>query len=378
MKVVFWWNIPCVGMIHVLKSYSEDIDASAIVVTGTLSNSRKSMGWDDKGKLFDSHIVLQDNEWESHSHEILEQYKDRLHVFNGITHPERMKRVINYAIKKGIQFCNMSEAYSNLSFGLRRLVKTLYIKYYLPRLVKPIAQHSSGVLCLSGNAQNNLKQFEHLGFARDAIFPFGYYTNEDTTYSYRPAQDGKMHILCPGLLEKYKGVDILVLALHLITKQGISNYICHITGKGSQEARLKSLTSKLKLERYVVFEGVLDSRKYNDLLSHIDILVAPGRVEPWGIRINEAIQRGNAVIVSSGLGAAELVQASKGGAVFRNGDAADLASKLCYFLSDKSILSEAKRHNLDYKHHIGCQEKASQLFCILNELTHRNITTRLQ
>lgn len=370
MKVVFWWNIPCAGMIHVLKSYSEDIDTSAIVVTGTLSNSRKSMGWDDKGKLFDSHIVLQDDEWENRSQEILEQYKDRLHVFNGITHPERMKRVINCAIGKNIIFCNMTEAYSNLSFGLRGLVKTLYIKLYLPRLVKPIARCSCGVLCLSGSAPNTLKQFERLGFTKSAIFPFGYYTNEDATYSYHSAQDGKIHMLCPGLLEKYKGVDILINALHLVTKQGIHNYVCHITGKGRQEAKLKTLTSKLGLEGTVVFEGVLDSHKYNELLSHIDILVAPGRVEPWGIRINEAIQRGNAVIVSSGLGAAELVQASKGGAVFKTGDVADLASKLYYFLSDKDKLLEAKLRNIAYKHHISCQEKALQLSSILNDMTH--------
>ena len=370
MKVVFWWNIPCAGMIHVLKSYSEGVDTSAIVVTGTLSNSRKSMGWDDKGKLFDSHIVLQDDEWESRGQEILEQYKDRLHVFNGITHPARMMRVINCAIENGIQFCNMTEAYSNLSFGLRGLVKTLYIKYYLPRLVKPIARHSSGVLCLSGSAQNNLKQFERLGFAKNAIFPFGYYTNEDTTYGYSPARDGKIHMLCPGLLERYKGVDILVNALHLVAKQGVHNYVCHITGKGSQEARLKSLTTKLGLDGSVIFEGVLDSNKYNDLLSHIDLLVAPGRVEPWGIRINEAIQRGNAVIVSDGLGAAELVQESKGGAVFRTGDAADLASKLCYFLSDNVRLLEAKRHNMNYRYHISCQKMASRLPNILKEMTH--------
>lgn len=370
MKVVFWWNIPCAGMIHVLKSYCEDIDTSTIVVTGTLSKSRKLMGWDDKGKLFNSHIVLQNEEWNNRSQEILEQYKDRLHVFNGITHPARMKWVINRAIEKGIKFCNMCEAYSNLSFGFRSFVKTLYIKYYLPRLIKPIARHSNGILCLSGSAQNNLKQFEHLGFIKNGIYPFGYYTNEDATYSYRPAHDGKIHILCPGLLEKYKGVDILVKSLHIAVKQGDINFICHITGKGSQEDSLKLLTSKLNLKSYVVFEGVLDSRKYNDLLSHIDILVAPGRVEPWGIRINEAIQRGNAVIVSDGLGAAELVQESKGGAVFKSGDIADLASKLHYFLSDKTKLSEAKRHNMDYRHHISCHEKAILLSNILCEMTN--------
>ena len=109
MKIVFWWNIPCAGMIGVLKSYCEVIDNSAVVVTGTLSTSRKSMGWADKGKLFSSHIVLSDDEWDSRSREILNRYSDRLHVFNGITHPPRIMRVINYAITEGIKFCNKYE-----------------------------------------------------------------------------------------------------------------------------------------------------------------------------------------------------------------------------------------------------------------------------
>lgn len=370
LKIVFWWNIPCVGMINVLKAYCEFMDNTAVVVTGTLSKSRKSMGWDDKGKLFSSHIVLDDDEWEGRSYEILDQYKDRLHVFNGITHPVRMMQVINLAIKKNIKFCNMCEAYSNLSYGLKGIIKTMYIKYYLPLLTRPIAQHSCGVLCLSGSSPDKLKQFERLGFTRNSIFPFGYYTEEDGNYQYHATDDGKMHILCPGLLEKYKGVDILIKALHIVTSQGINNYVCHITGKGYQEAYLKSLVTKYALGDNVIFEGVLDSCKYNELLAHIDILVAPGRTEPWGIRINEAIQRGNVVVVSNGLGAAELINTSQGGSVFRTGDIEDLALKMSYFLSNDDKLSEAKQKNIAYKHNISCLYQAEVLFGILNQMTY--------
>lgn len=369
MKIVFWWNIPCAGMIGVLKSYCEDIDNSAIVVTGALSKSRKSMGWNDKGKLFKSHIILNDDEWEHKGPEILDQYKDRLHVFNGITHPARMMRVINFAIKRNIKFCNMSEAYSNLSYGLRGLVKDLYIKYYLPLLVRPIAQYSQGILCLSGASSKYLKQFKSLGFSRKAIYPYGYYTDEDISYYYKPAPDGKIHILCPGLLERYKGVDLLIKALHIVTNlQGVKNYICHITGNGHQRRFLESLVVKYGLKDHIIFEGVLDSDKYNELLSHIDVLIAPGRVEPWGIRINEAIQRGNAVIVSSGLGAAELINASRGGAVFRSGDIKDLASKIDNLLINRDRLLCAKQNNVKYKQNISCKYQAEVLAKILDQI----------
>lgn len=368
MNIVFWWNIPCAGMINVLKSYCEYIDNSTIVVTGTLSKFRKSMGWYDKGNLFSSHIVLNDDEWERGSRKIIEQYKDRFHVFNGITHPSRMMSLIKFAINKGVKFCNMCEAYSNLSFGVKGLIKNIYLNYYLPLLVRSIARYSSGVLCLSGCAPDKLRQFERLGFARNTIFPFGYYTEEDSTYQYHSAKDGKVHILCPGLLEKYKGVDILIKALHLVAQKGGDNYVCHITGKGSQEAYLKSLVSKYGLGGNVIFEGVLASDKYSELLSHIDMLVAPGRVEPWGIRINEAIQRGNVVIVSDRLGASELILASKGGAVFRSGDICDLANKIEYYMQDVDRISQAKGNNLKYKSNISCLHQANVLDSIIKQI----------
>lgn len=355
-------------MINVLKAYCEEIDYTAVVITGTLSSSRKAMGWDDKGKLFSTHVVLEDDEWQSKGVELLEQYKDRLHVFNGITHPARMSFIIRHAIGSGIKFCNMSEAYSNLQSGWRGLLKQLYLSLYLPCKVRPIARHSLGVLCLSGGAACNLRQFERLGFDRQRVFPYGYYTDEDEAYRYVKAADGKVHILCPGLLEKYKGVDILIKALDIVNKRGCGDYVCHITGKGSQELYLTSLVGKYGLENNVIFEGVLDAGSYADLLSHVDMLVAPGRVEPWGIRINEAIQRGNVVIVSDGLGAAELVRASGGGAVFKSGDCRDLADKIISFLNDADCLEQAKKRNQDYRPIISCSNQAKALSGIIESI----------
>lgn len=368
VKIVFWWNIPCVGMIGVLQAYSEKIDSSTLVVTGTLSQSRKSMGWDDQGKLFQNHIVLKNNEWLEKGREILSRYSDRLHVFNGITHPARMLSLIRFAIDHNIDFCNMSEAYSNLKFGLGSVLKDLYLNLYLPTIIRPIAKRSKGIICLSGSAPANLRQFVNYGFDSKSIYPFGYYTDEDVDYKYKAAADGKVHILCPGLLEKYKGVDVLIKAIYLLKQKSINNFVCHITGKGSQEIPLKRMSEKLDVLDCVSFEGVLNSTQYKSLLSHIDILVAPGRVEPWGIRINEAIQRGNAVVVSDRIGASELIEESRGGSIFKSGNAEDLARSLCGYLCDKNKLSEAKANNLKFKHTISCEYQANILSKIINNI----------
>lgn len=370
-QIVFWWIIPCEGMINVLKAYVESIDNSAIVVTGALNDFRKSMGWDDHGKMFSNHILLQnDEEWTTRGVELLLKYRDRLHVFNAIRYAFRIDNLIKVAICEKIQYCNMTEAYINLCSGLRRILKNIYYQTYLPVQAHRIAKYSSGVICLSGKSEKGLNQFKRFGFRSDRIYPFGYYTKERPDFTYNRIDD-KVHIICPGRLNKYKGVDILINALGIVTDRCVTGFVCHITGQGDQSDYLKKIVKQKNLSDNILFEGVLDSDKYNELLSHIDILVAPGRVEPWGIRINEAIQRGNAVIVSNQIGAAELIEESHGGDIFEAGNAEDLANKLEPLISDRNKLNEAKQANIDFRHKISCEYQAEILHKYLTEILSR-------
>jgi glycosyltransferase involved in cell wall biosynthesis len=370
-KFVFWWSIPCSGMMGVFKSYCESIDKESVVITGTLSESRKMMGWEETDKITANHIIIQDNEWNTKAVSLLLEYRNYLHVFNGIGYPARINNLILTAIKENIRFCNMSEAYSNLESGIRSVIKSIYIRFYLPLKIRKIAQHCLGVLCLSGSNPSHIKQFKRLGFKSDSIYSFGYYTDENTDYVYNALNDGKIHILCPGLHEKYKGVDILIRALAIVVANQTTNFVCHITGKGSQTAYLKCLVTQLKLQDFIRFEGVLNALSYHKLLSHIDMLIAPGRVEPWGIRVNEAIQRGNIVIVSNKIGASELIAQSGGGQVFQSGNIYDLSEKIELYLQNQALMKDAKEKNLDFKDNISCSKQAGRLFRYLNIMIKR-------
>ena len=95
MEVVFWWNIPCKGMINVLKCYALSVDKTSIVVTGSLSQSRKNMGWKDCGKLFDQHIVLSDNEWDKDiSIILLNVFLNNKNISNNIEAPPNINGAI--------------------------------------------------------------------------------------------------------------------------------------------------------------------------------------------------------------------------------------------------------------------------------------------
>lgn len=359
-------------MINVLKAYCTEIDQDSIVVTGPLSKSRKEMGWTDNGKLFKQHHILSDEEWFEAGTKLIDRHSDRMHIFNGITYPARMTRLILYAAGKDVPFCNMSEAYFNLESGWRRIAKKIYIDYVLPLKTRQIARKSLGVMCLSGSSDRDMGQFRKLGFKKQDIYPFGYYTQADGQVAYTPAADGKTHLLCPGLLEPYKGVDILIKALHLLWSRGVRNFVCHITGKGSMEHKLRQMIDNLGLNECVKLEGVMDDETYTHLLTCIDILVAPGRVEPWGIRINEAIQRGQAVVVSDGLGASSLIQKSEGGIVFHSKNCEELAEAVGYLLGNPSRLAAARKNNLSFRHEISCGAQAKQLHSHIGEIIRKH------
>ncbi len=364
-KYVIWWDSPCKGMINVLKHFCETYSKESIVVTGGTGNYRKSMGWCDMQQCFDNHIIVKEDNWEKDTLSLFNKYHNCVHVFNGITR-KYFIHLIRRAVAENVHFAIMTEAYSNLESGYRRWLKKLYINCYLPFVIRPIARKSLGVFCLSG--KGDLNQFRHLGFAKNKIVPFGYWT-EPRAYTYNSI-DNKIHILCPGVLKRYKGVDVLIHAIATLKKKGKVDGICiHVTGNGPEKTNLMELAQNLDVVDVIEFHGALNEQDYQELLSYIDILVAPGYVEPWGIRINEAIQRGQIVICSNGLGAFYLIEESGGGLIFRSGDAQDLAGKIDGIISlPPGEIDKLKKKNLTFADNISCYNKAGELFQELNRL----------
>jgi glycosyltransferase involved in cell wall biosynthesis len=366
MNIVFWWPIPCEGIVNVFVEYSKIHSGETVIVTGKLSSHRRSMGWQENKKLMSSHIILQEKNFLEQSFLLLEKYNKYYHVFCGVTYP-KMDKLIHQAIKMNLIFCNMSESYCNFDYSIKRPLKILYHKVILPFLHKKVAVHSKGIFCLSGSSMKELKKMEHCGWGKSQIIPFGYYTEEKKYDNSKNEICAKVQIICPGLLERYKGVHILLKAIRILSQKNITQFHCHITGLGSQQSRLKRIASKFNVEEYVTFHGVIEYDKYDELYKTIDLLIAPGIIEPWGIRVNEAIQRGIAVIVSDGLGASELVN-TEGGRIFKSKDYLQLSNYMSEYILDRELLKNAKNYNIVSRSKIRPSVIATQLQFYLKQI----------
>lgn len=365
--IVVWWDSPCKGMISVLDELSQIWGNDYChVITGDTGEHRRNMGWNEVSECFKNHLIIRrDEEWCSKTLKEFLKYTDAIHIFNGITRPIFL-HLIEEAQKRNIKHLFMTEAYSNLQCGWKKMLKFLYMRWCLPYRVRPYAKYALGVVCLSGKREFELNQLEQLGFPRTKIFPFGYWTKSRQHKSVSSCTE-HVYFLCPGVLEKYKGVDMLLYAVANLKKiNPRASFSVNITGKGSQERSLRKLAAQLNITDNVFFHGALPETDFQKLISLTDILIAPGRFEPWGIRINEAIQRGEAVICSDGLGAAYLVSEFEGGIVFPSGNVKALANAMNELLNNEKLI-KAKQNNISHAEEISPKQKARQLYEYLHQ-----------
>lgn len=319
-KITVWWEIPCKSAIPVFEGLAEesDMDVSFISVYD-LSKARKALGWrvNFNGSM-QSHILSDDN-WKRQINEGIAD-KNTFHIVNGFRQNERIKYLVNRLVETERRFGLAMEAPANLAMGWKRVVTSVAGPIVRRLRARKVIRHTRFVLSASGDKQ---EAFERLGFNSEIVFPFGYFPSfplmdrNDT-----PATTLK--IICIGFMEPFKGHEYLLRAIAELRTRKIP-LTCIITGFGPTEKKLKALHKHFDLDDLVEFAGVVDSKSLAELFKWSNVLAAPGYEEPWGIRINEALLSGLPVVVSDGIGASELVEASGAGEVFKAGSYLSLA-----------------------------------------------------
>jgi len=153
-----------------------------------------------------------------------------------------------------------------------------------------------------------------------------------------------------GRLVSTKGVDVLLRAARILREQGRSFELL-IIGDGPERSRLEELAKHLGLTPWVNFAGRLPAAQLDAALDRSTLLVVPSLGgEVFGLVLAENMLRGIPVLASD-LGA--FVEVSGGvGAIFRTGDAADLACEVSKLLDNPhaaaSLGRQGRQRVLDF------------------------------
>ncbi len=136
-------------------------------------------------------------------------------------------------------------------------------------------------------------------------------------------------ILFASKLQPRKHCDHLIEAyLSFTAGSTLSPYLL-IAGDGEQRAALEQRVRQAGREEDIRFLGFRNQSELPRFLALASVFVLPSRHEPWGLIVNEAMNAGGAVIVSSDCGCQpDLVTDGIEGCVFPVGDIPALADAL--------------------------------------------------
>ena len=152
-----------------------------------------------------------------------------------------------------------------------------------------------------------------------------------------PATD-KLRIAFAGIVNAYKGPQVLLDALYILHQRGL-NFSCSIAGSTFDEPfvdHLKQGVKYLAMDHKLSFTGWLDREGLKDLYARHNVLVFPSLVnETFGISQVEAMAAGLLAITSASGGAKEVVEDGVSGLFFKQGDPHHLARILTELTKDR-------------------------------------------
>lgn len=309
---------------------------------------------------------------------MLNRNRDAIQMF-GAYHGSRFFRsLLDAAVHMNLTFFIAAEAPANMEVGmLRRLAKELYIPTLLRHRVRRFVTASEFFLCYSGQATQELAR---IGWPNQKVEEFGYYPpplehallGEKLRASHSPLNrnlpSDALCFLVTGSHDLHKSPYTAVQAAKILAAEGFADtFSVIVAGEGYQTKRMLRDTERFKLP--IDFVGFVTLPDLAALYRSADVFIGTGVREPWGIRVNDAMNAGCVAIVSDGMGAASLVRKSGAGLTYSAGSAEDLANKMKMLIQNAALRAQVKGA-LERSTELSPRVKAAQLLEILRSRLH--------
>jgi len=369
MKIVNWQSHFTDHQYFTWKELQKLMDEEIIhVVAKITSEIRKNQGWTSLDLTGLDVINFSDKNWWGQGTGIIKQHPDYIHVFGGFWANKKYFLLMLYAVFQGCKVVVMDEPYATKSVGyfhdsnrgvnfIKVLMRPwLYsgVSKFL-RLISNVKNFS--ILAISVRAE---EQFLKAGFAKEQVFPFGYFVPRQGGIVQQSGQCEGVKLIFVGALLKRKGADLAVAAVESLCDEGIDVHL-DIYGAGEPELLISHAFS------CVSYKGTIPFGNAQAVIAKYDALVLPSRHDGWGVVVNEALLQGVPVIISDHVGAKCLVELSNSaGLVFRCEDVADLTSKIRHFSLDSKLRSDMRKFAGEVGSRILPENAASYMHAVLN------------
>ena len=293
--------------------------------------------------------------------QVLNEYLGWNHVFCLYQGSRVYRRIIVEAKRRGCNIAICCEAPCNMMAGAKKLLKWFYIRFALPIIVKDVIASADFFINCSGNNNNDALK---IGWPAERIVPFGYYPPPIIgSRCIKRTSNQPFSILATGILTEYRGADVLVEALRILKNRGVE-YSATITQEGPLLSGLKAKAREYRLP--IAFPGMVPMQELIGMYETCSVYVGAGRSEPWGMRLNDALNCGAPLVVSRGMGGVRMVDDHGCGISFSTGDAKGLADVLQRLATDEGLYSQASEKTLLAAKKNTPESKAREFLSILD------------
>jgi glycosyltransferase involved in cell wall biosynthesis len=251
-----------------------------------------------------------------------------------------------------------------MTMGFKGFLKQhLYLKYLLPHQVKYVVENAEFFFNLSGDDSCAARG---IGWPDHKIVPWGYYSPPiPDSHLVKHVNDSEFTILVTGAMTWHRAPDVALRAMGLLSRWGVP-YKGILTQTGPMLGGLKRMAEEHNLP--VEFVGLLPMAELIKLYETCSVYVAAGRCEPWGMRLNDALQCGSPLVASRGMGGVKLIDDYGCGAAFDNEDYVGLAHRLKRLAEDRHFYADVAQRAYDAASLISPERKSQELINLLERM----------
>jgi len=365
--LVIWAYSECRSMMGVYSNIVKGVDFPVVIASyhhhtfKGYHSARTATGFSsDEFSEMEIHPIGES--W-SAGKKILDDHKGYAHLFAVYQGAPNFLRVMKEVKRRGDAFGCICESPCNMVSGLKGWLKqNVYLRHVLPRKVRFVTDNAKFFINLSGDDSTAAR---NMGWADHKIIPWGYFSPAiPDSHLIQRVDNSEFTILVTGIMTWHRAPDVVMKALALLSRWGVK-YKAIFTQEGPLLNDLKCMARQQGLP--VQFVGLLPMPDLIKLYESCSVYVAAGRREPWGMRLNDALQCGAPLVVSRGMGGVKLVDDYKCGAAFNNGDHVDLAYKLKRLAEDKPYYKTMALNSFEAARLISPEKKAAELVTIIKE-----------
>lgn len=144
-------------------------------------------------------------------------------------------------------------------------------------------------------------------------------------------------LLAVGVLEKRKGIHLLLNALASSHASTMPDWTLILVGDGPERQTLEAQAKALQIADRVQFAGWVDHGQLGGFFRQADVFVFPTLADTWGVVLLEAMAFGKPVVASNLAGSSELVDEGVTGHVVSPYDEAAFVQAVTAVIADRDV-----------------------------------------